>query len=83
MPVYEYRCRVCGHSLDALQPMGAAKPPGPCTECGGELRRVYGRVAVQFGGWGFAKTDSLLPEDRRSKRDYKALKSKADEIADG
>jgi len=62
--------------------MGAG-PPGPCPECGGELRRVYGRVAVQFGGWGFATTDSLLPEDRRSRRDYKALKSKADEIAEG
>jgi hypothetical protein len=40
-------------------------------------------VAVRFGGWGFAKTDSLLPEDRRRVRDFKALRSKADEIADG
>ena len=82
MPVYEYRCRACSHSLDALQPMGSG-PPGPCPECGGELRRVYGRVAVQFGGWGFAKNDALLPEKRRSRRDYKSLKSKAEEIADG
>ncbi len=82
MPVYEYRCRACGHSFDALQPMGAG-PPGPCPECGGELRRVYGRVAVRFGGWGFAATDSLLPEERRSRKDYKTLRSKADEIADG
>ena len=61
--------------------MGAAAP-GPCEVCGGELRRVYGRVAVTFGGWGFAKTDALLPADRRRK-DYKALKAKSEEIADG
>ncbi len=61
--------------------MGATAP-GPCEACGGELRRVYGRVAVTFGGWGFAKTDALLPEDRRRK-DFKALKAKSDEIADG
>jgi putative FmdB family regulatory protein len=83
VPVYEYRCRACGHSLDALQPMGAAEPPGPCPVCGEELRRAYSRVAVTFEGWGFSKTDSLLPESRRSRRDYRALKSKAEEISDG
>jgi predicted nucleic acid-binding Zn ribbon protein len=61
--------------------MGAG-PPGPCVVCGGELRKVYGRVGVRFGGWGFAATDSLLPEGRRRK-DFKALRSKAEEIAEG
>jgi len=59
-----------------------APPPGPCPVCGGELRKVFGRVAVTFGGWGFSKTDSLLPGDRR-KKDFKALKSKAEEISEG
>jgi putative FmdB family regulatory protein len=81
MPVYEYRCRSCGRTVEELQPMGAAAP-GPCEACGGELRRVYGRVAVTFGGWGFAKNDALLPEGRRRK-DFKRLKSRADQIADG
>jgi predicted nucleic acid-binding Zn ribbon protein len=56
--------------------------PGPCPECGGDLRRVYGRVAVQFSGWGFSKTDALLPEDRRRGRDFKELQEKAREIAE-
>jgi putative FmdB family regulatory protein len=81
VPVYEWRCRACGHRLEAVQPMGSG-PPGACPECGGELRRVYGRVAVRFSGWGFSRTDDLLPEERRSKRDYKALKEKADEISE-
>ncbi len=81
MPVYEYRCRSCGTEVEEIQPMGAP-PPGACEVCGGELKRVYGRVGVRFSGWGFASTDRLLPTDRR-KKDFRTLKSKADEIADG
>jgi putative FmdB family regulatory protein len=81
MPLYEYRCADCGRHLEEIQKMGAG-PPGPCPECGGELKRVYGRVGVVFSGWGFSRTDALLPEDRRRK-DFKALKEKAQEIADG
>ena len=81
MPVYEYRCKACGTPTEEIQPMGAG-PPGPCNVCGGELRRVYGRVAVKFSGWGFGKTDSLLPEGRLRK-DFKKLSEKAEEIADG
>jgi predicted nucleic acid-binding Zn ribbon protein len=58
-----------------------APVPGPCPECGGDLRKVYGRVAVTFGGWGFSKTDALLPEGRRRK-DFRTLKAKAEEISD-
>lgn len=80
MPVYEYRCQACGHRVEEIQPMGSG-PPGPCPECGGELRRVYGRVGVRFSGWGFSRTDDLAPGDR-PRKDFKQLKSKADEIAD-
>ena len=79
MPVYEYRCKACGRDSEHLQPMGASAP-GPCPECGGELRKIWGRVAVTFGGWGFSKTDSLVPEGSRRK-DFKTLRSKAEEIS--
>jgi putative FmdB family regulatory protein len=81
MPVYEYRCRSCGTLREEVQPMGAG-PPGPCAVCGGELRRIYGRVAVRFSGWGFNRTDSLVPEGR-ARKDFKKLREKAEEIADG
>jgi putative FmdB family regulatory protein len=80
VPVYEYRCRSCGHAVEELQARGAG-PPGPCPRCGGELRRVYGRVGVRFSGWGFRSTDSLVPEDR-PRKDFRALSQKAEEIAD-
>lgn len=80
MPVYEYRCRECGHTLEEVQPMGSG-PPGPCPECGGELGRRYGRVGVRFSGWGFSSTDSLVREDR-PRKDFRRLKEKAEEITD-
>ena len=78
MPVYEYACRACGHRLEEIQPMGAGAP-GPCPECGGELRRVYGRVSVRFSGWGFSSTDKLIPEDR-PRKDFRKLREKAEEL---
>lgn len=80
VPVYEYRCRTCGHEVEEVQPMGSG-PPGPCPRCGGELRRIYGRVGVRFSGWGFASTDALAPPDR-PRKDFRRLKRKAEEIAD-
>jgi putative FmdB family regulatory protein len=80
VPIYDYRCRSCGHELEEVQKMGSG-PPGPCPACGGELRRVYGRVGVRFSGWGFASTDSLVPGDR-PKKDFRTLKRKAEEISD-
>ncbi len=59
-----------------------AAGPGPCPSCGGELKRVYGRVAVRFEGWGFKRTDALVPEDR-PRKDFRKLRKKAEEIADG
>jgi putative FmdB family regulatory protein len=81
MPLYEYRCARCGHRVEEIQRMGSG-PPGSCPQCGGELKRVYGRVGVVFSGWGFSRTDSLLPESRRRK-DFKTLKEKSQEIAEG
>jgi putative FmdB family regulatory protein len=80
VPVYEYRCRQCGAGLEEIQPMGSP-PPGPCPECGGELKRVYGRVGVRFSGWGFKKTDSLVPDDR-PRKDFRTLRDKAEEITE-
>jgi predicted nucleic acid-binding Zn ribbon protein len=56
-------------------------PPGPCSKCGGELKRVFGRVGVKFSGWGFKSTDSLVKDGPR--KDFRKLREKADEIADG
>ncbi|HVE98553.1 MAG TPA: zinc ribbon domain-containing protein [Mycobacteriales bacterium] len=79
MPVYEYRCLACEVVEEHLQPLGAA-PPDACASCGGELRKKFSRVAVRYEGWGFTSTDKLVSDTRG--RDFKALRSKAEQIAD-
>ena len=80
VPVYEYRCLPRDHRFEVIRPMGAA-PPETCPDCGGEVRRVWGRVGVRFAGWGFSRTDGLLPDDR-PRKDFRRLKDKAEELTD-
>ena len=80
MPVYEYACRACGASEEHLQPLGS-DAPGPCQACGGELRRRWSRVAVRYQSWGFTSTDQLVRDDRRD-QDFRALRDRAERIAD-
>jgi len=81
MPIYEYTCRACGNDEEHLQPLGASAP-GPCAACGGELRRRWSRVAVKYQDWGFTSTDKLLPDGRRQDKNYRALRERAERIAD-
>src|SRR5688572_19936529 len=52
MPIYEYRCRKCGHTLEKIQRLGDPVL-STCPDCGGELEKLISSVAVQFkgGGW--------------------------------
>lgn len=57
MPVYEYRCRTCGHQFEAQQSF-SDDPLTECPECAGELRKVFSPVGISFKGSGFYKNDS-------------------------
>jgi putative FmdB family regulatory protein len=81
MPIYEYRCRACGAVSEHLQPMGS-DAPGPCEACGGELHKRFSRVGVRYQGWGFQSTDALVPDDR-PRKDFRALRDRAERIAEG
>ena len=52
MPIYEYRCKSCGHTLEVIQKHGD-KPPGTCTKCSGTLEKLISRSAflLKGGGW--------------------------------
>ncbi len=79
MPIYEYACRACGAVEEHLLALGA-DGPAACAAFGGELRRKFSRVAVKYEGWGFTRTDSLVNDTRG--KDYKALRERAERIAD-
>ena len=56
MPLHEYRCTSCGHSLEVLQRFNAA-PLRECPQCGGALTKLISAPALQFKGSGFYLTD--------------------------
>jgi putative FmdB family regulatory protein len=57
MPTYEYACRSCGQHVEVAQAF-TDPPLTTCTNCGGELRKVFGNVGIVLKGSGFYKTDS-------------------------
>lgn len=82
MPVYEYRCADCAEVTDRLLPHERADTPGPCPSCNGELRRLFSRVAVKLDGWGYSRTDGMVP-DRPGRGDFRTVSERADRIAEG
>lgn len=52
MPIYEYRCKKCGHLLEIIQKL-SDRPLRKCGECGGSLEKLVSRAAFQLkgGGW--------------------------------
>lgn len=84
MPVYEYVCDVCGAGTDRILPHARADAPGPCPDCEADaLKRRFSRVAVKLEGWGFSRTDGLLPDRAGGRGDFKAMKERAERISDG
>ncbi len=56
MPIYEYRCDACGHTVEAFQKFSDA-PLETCEVCGGRLTKVLHPAAIHFKGSGFYTTD--------------------------
>jgi putative FmdB family regulatory protein len=57
MPIYEYECDACGHSLDTLQKMSDA-PLKDCPACGKPaLRKRVSAPQFRLKGAGWYETD--------------------------
>jgi len=57
MPIYAYRCDVCGHTKDVLQKLNAA-PPEACPACGAAaFRKQVTAAGFQLKGNGWYVTD--------------------------
>jgi putative FmdB family regulatory protein len=56
VPLYEYRCKECGHVFEKIQSFSAPDEK-ECPVCKGELERLISAPAVQFKGSGFYSTD--------------------------
>jgi len=56
MPLYEYRCKKCGHHFEKIQSFSAPDEK-ECPECGGEVERLISAPAFQFKGAGWYVND--------------------------
>lgn len=56
MPLYEYRCKKCGHQFEKIQTFSAPDEK-ECPVCKGELERLISAPAIQFKGAGWYVTD--------------------------
>jgi putative FmdB family regulatory protein len=58
MPLYKYRCESCGSEFTVLVRQKNDGDDIVCPDCGSShTRKVVSRVAVQFKGSGYYKTD--------------------------
>ncbi len=56
MPIYEYKCDVCGECLEVICKAGDQKPQ-VCPKCGAAMRKVLSSPAIHFKGSGWYITD--------------------------
>ncbi|HEY8521756.1 MAG TPA: zinc ribbon domain-containing protein [Gammaproteobacteria bacterium] len=66
MPIYEYRCDACGHTLEALQKISDPPLEG-CPECQKpSLKRLVSAPVFRLKGGGWYETD--FKSDKEKKR---------------
>ena len=57
MPIYEYKCEMCGNTFEYLQKM-SDKPKEICTSCNRKtLKKVVSAGGFQLKGTGWYATD--------------------------
>jgi putative FmdB family regulatory protein len=65
MPIYEYECQKCGHTLEALQKV-SDKPLRECPECGKhQLKRLVSAPLFRLAGSGWYETDFKSDKERK------------------
>ena len=65
MPIYEYRCEACGHTLDALQKI-SDEPLRDCPECSAAaLKRLISAPSFRLKGSGWYETDFKSDKERK------------------
>ena len=65
MPIYEYECQKCGHTLEALQKF-SDKPLRECPECGKhQLKRLVSAPLFRLAGSGWYETDFKSDKERK------------------
>jgi len=54
MPIYEYKCKTCGHTTEKLRSFREADEAAPCEKCQGETKRTISKTSFILSGGGWA-----------------------------
>jgi len=65
MPIYEYRCKSCGHAFETIQKV--SEPPlQDCPACGApELSKLVSAAGFRLKGGGWYETDFKGDKDKK------------------
>jgi putative FmdB family regulatory protein len=65
MPFYEYQCKACGHTLEAMQKVNDS-PLRKCPDCGkSQLTRLMSAPVFRLKGGGWYETDFKGEQDHK------------------
>jgi putative FmdB family regulatory protein len=65
MPFYEYQCKSCGHTLEAMQKINES-PLKKCPDCGkSQLTRLMSAPVFRLKGGGWYETDFKGDQDNK------------------
>lgn len=82
MPIYEYRCAVCGHQEEHLQKVSDA-PLSVCPACGKpEYRKQLSAAGFQLKGTGWYATDFKGGSKKSDKKSDTKTESKPESKPD-
>jgi putative FmdB family regulatory protein len=82
MPLYEYRCKACGHRFEKIQSFSAPDEK-ECPVCKGEVERLISAPAVHFSGSGFYSTDYPSKSSGAPKSDSGGASGKSGDSSSG
>jgi len=75
MPIYEYKCDICGHITQAWQKF-SDPPLSSCEACGGPVRKIISANTFHLKGSGWYVTDYASGSSR-----HKTVKNEQNETA--
>jgi putative FmdB family regulatory protein len=76
VPLYEYRCTVCGHRFEKIQSFTSPEL-NECPLCKGKLERPISAPAFQFKGAGWYVTDYAGKGEKTKNAPASSTESKA------
>ncbi|HEY6338402.1 MAG TPA: zinc ribbon domain-containing protein [Candidatus Sulfotelmatobacter sp.] len=82
MPLYEYKCKKCGHQFEKIQKF-SDKMVKKCPDCGGPVEQMISAPAVQFKGSGWYVTDYAKKSGTLASSDSKDSKKEDKNKSDG